>query len=349
MRPTLRPTLQGCSVVLALAFAPLVLAQKIETFDADPTQVQCQDTLPTSINDRGDVTGICSGAFSHGFVRSSDGHTVIFDAPNANGDTRPTSSNDAGDIVGIFTDVGHARHGFLRDSGGDFIFFDAPNSSSDSIWVAGINDAGEITGSFFDPIAGRGRSFVRDAHGRFIVFDAPAPLSNLLNTESHSINRAGDVAGTFAPRIEKVNVTGFLRDHNGNTTTFVPPNAARQGLEVGGINARGEIVGTFRDATSGTTHGYIRDRDGTFTVFDSPTGDSFVFDTNGGVNGRGDIAGAFLTPAHVVTGFLRNPEGEFVLFSPSAFETLALGINNRQEIVGAFLDGSGRHGFIAHF
>ncbi len=345
MRPSGKLVFQAISPFLALAFAPIVVAQQIETFDADPTQTQCSNTSPTSINDRGDVTGSCFTAQFHGFIRSSDGHTIIFDAPNSNGgDTRPTSINDEGDVVGEFLYAGNS-HGFLRDRGGNFDVFDAPDSSSDSISVRGINDAGEITGSFFDPVVGRGRSFVRDEHGRFIVFDAPAPRSNLLYTESHCINRAGDIAGTFAPRDKKLNVSGFLRDHEGNITVFSAPNAAERGLEVQRINARGEIVGAFTDATSGTRRGYIRDRDGSFTIFDSPTGN--LADA-ASINDRGDVVGSFLTL--VQAGFLRNPKGEFLSFSPAGTETLVVGINNRQEIVGFFLDASNTdHGFIARF
>jgi len=353
MRTSSKLLFQVMSPFLALAFAPIVVAQKIETFDADPTQVQCRETSPTSINDRGDVTGSCFTFVFHGFVRSSDGHTVIFDPPfdppNANCDTKPSSINDAGDIAGEFTCPGNVHHGFLRDSRGDFIVFDAPNSSSDSMEVAGINDAGEITGSFFDPVAGRARSFVRDEHGGFIVFDAPMPTSNLLYTESHGINRAGDIVGTFAPRDKKLNVSGFVRDHEGNITVFSAPNAAERGLQVLSINARGEIVGAFTDATSGTRRGYIRDRDRSFTIFNSPTG-NLVDATS--INDRGDVVGSFLTL--VQSGFLRNPKGKFLPFSPAGAEIqflAVLGINNRQEIVGAFLDASKNavRGFIARF
>src|SRR5579859_630131 len=80
----------------------------------------------------------------------------------------------------------------------------------------------------------------------------------------------------------------------------------------GGINGRGDIVGVFKDTNQGgKTRGFVRDRDGNFTVFDAPNASST---TAYGINSRGDIAGSFSDPAQGNRGFVRHWNGNFAVF-----------------------------------
>jgi uncharacterized membrane protein len=116
-----------------------------------------------------------------------------------------------------------------------------------------------------------------------------------------------------------------------NTTTF-------------GINAGGQIVGAYDDATG--THGFL-DNGGVFSAIDVPFASSFT--QTRGINASGLIVGSynnvFAAGAH---GFLDNAG----TFSPldAAFAgvifTDAIGINDVGQIVGDYGDATGTYGFL---
>jgi hypothetical protein len=79
-------------------------------------------TFPNSINDGGAITGryIDAHNVNHGFLRSTGGTFITFEAPGAEetaGSGRGTFSNninDAGAITGRYVDAHNLNHGFLR-------------------------------------------------------------------------------------------------------------------------------------------------------------------------------------------------------------------------------------------
>ena len=73
--------------------------------------------------------------------------------------------------------------------------------------------------------------------------------------------------------------------------------------EAGSINARGDIVGAFRDM-AGKTHGFLR-RNGQFTTLDFP---SAISTFAGSINSRGQITGAYRDLTGRFHGFLATPE-----------------------------------------
>jgi probable HAF family extracellular repeat protein len=89
-----------------------------------------------------------------------------------------------------------------------------------------------------------------------------------------------------------------------------------------GINNRGQIVGTFHDASG--EHGFL-DTGGSFTTIDVP-GALFPGTLARGINDNGQIVGYFTVPG--------------------AFFTEAFGINDSGKIVGLESDGSRFHGFL---
>jgi uncharacterized membrane protein len=91
-------------------------------------------------------------------------------------------------------------------------------------------------------------------------------------------------------------------------------------------------------------HGWRRDPDGTYTLFDFP-GASF---TNArAINASGTIVGIFRDAAQRSHGFVLE-SGVFTRFDyPGAIFTRLSGINARGDIVGDFQDAVGRtHGFL---
>ena len=128
----------------------------------------------TSINDGGDVVGgfqdTSQGGKTRGFLWDKTGNIVTFDAPNASaaagGGTQVTSINNGGKVAGYFQDAsqGNKGRGFVRDRNGAVTVFDAPNASTvvgQGTWTTGINDDGDIVGSFQDTSQGKTRGFVR--------------------------------------------------------------------------------------------------------------------------------------------------------------------------------------------
>lgn len=77
-----------------------------------------------------------------------------------------------------------------------------------------------------------------------------------------------------------------------------------------GINARGDVVGSYDDE-NGVTRGYLL-RDGVFTLIDYP---GAVMTEARGIGPNGEIVGTYRMPNEPGVnfhGFLRTPEGEFV-------------------------------------
>ena len=101
-------------------------------------------------------------------------------------------------------------------------------------------------------------------------------------------------------------------------TTIAVPNA--RATSASGINARGDIVGSYTDA-AGTVHGYLL-RDGAFTTIDFPDApDADVVATDArGIAPGGEIVGTYRLevdavagdPAPKIRGFMRTRQGEFV-------------------------------------
>src|SRR5690242_10997859 len=102
--------------------------------------------------------------------------------------------------------------------------------------------------------------------------------------------------------------------------------------EIFGLNNAGQFVTTVYDGSS--THGYLRQPDGTATTFDYPgaTGTSAR-----SINNRGQILGSYDTPERRNIAFLRYPDGSFQLV-PQAVEDGAAAnltaMNDNQDLAG---------------
>jgi hypothetical protein len=207
-------------------------------------------------------------------VRATDGAITTFDAPGAgaaadNG-TFGQAINPDGAIAGYYLDASSVHHGFLRAADGTITTFDAPGAGtefSSGTFVQAINPAGAIAGFYVD--ASRNfHGFVRAADGGITTFDGP-PGGLYVS----AINPAGTVAGSYLGH-------GFVRAASGTITTI---DAGALGLtEVTSINPSGKVVGSFNDANG--SHGFLRDRNGNFTMFDIP--DAFSSATSPQTAGR---------------------------------------------------------------
>jgi len=325
------------------------------------------NTYVWGLNDKGDVAGYvayANGEF-HRFVRDRKGNITVFDPPNATLSPlmSPLSLNNEGDIAGTFEYPNQVPHGFVRDRHGNFTVIDEPDAAvtlTKGTLVAGINNSGEVTGSFSDAHLGivRGFLLVRDVVwkgvgvlppgtiGDFIAFDPP----NSYGTFPGSINDDGKVAGVFYDASQAPKLRGFVRDRRGGITVFDVPNASPFGTTVLSINTGGDVAGWFADMSTpfSEVHGFVRDRKGKITVFDPPnSGGTFAQSLNAG----GDVAGYFIDRQNQWRGFVRDSKGKITAIDPpNSSYTQAININDGGDVAGYFTDSSqnkGR-GFVLH-
>jgi hypothetical protein len=105
-----------------------------------------------------------------------------------------------------------------------------------------------------------------------------------------------------------------------------------------GINARGQIVGGFRDA-GGVIHGFHLDK-GVFTQIDVDVPGATRTEPTG-INVRGQIVGNFTDVMGARRGFLLD-RGVFTPIDvPGATATTVFGITDRGQIVGFFINAEG--------
>jgi hypothetical protein len=160
-----------------------------------------------------------------------------------------------------------------------------------------------------------------------------------------AINAQGQVAGLYR---DGNGVRGFLRDTDGTYTFFSVPFAGATFTNATGINARGQIVGRWTDA-SGNARGYLRTPDGKITSFDplDPCAISRLPAAPHGINDAGDIVGRCFDSAGNEHGYLMGTDGAFAIIDvDGALTTDAWMVNNAGEIVGDYSDSNGVvHGY----
>jgi uncharacterized membrane protein len=287
----------------------------------------------------------------HGFVLKN-GALRFIDVPGAVG-TWALGMNRSGVVVGSWCDgsvpcslIQPGNHAFKLGQQG-FELFDFPGAANSRAWA--INDRGDIAGAFRgpqDPLRGVTHGFVivqadDDDHATFTTIDVPGALATFVV----DINNAGDMVGRYCPDQSCAgsvgptgNWRGFLLS-DGEVTSIEYPGAFHTNAT--GINARGDIVGRYRNSTTGGFHGYLLS-DGEFTPIDYPG--AFSTRPYGITSDGGVIVGDYCTvpgcigpasgPYHAFV--LRG--GEFTSFDfPGAVRTHALKINSRGQIVGWYV------------
>jgi hypothetical protein len=146
-------------------------------------------------------------------------------------------------------------------------------------------------------------------------------------------------------------------------TVFDAPGAvAPPGSYLGtigqGINAQGTVTGYFTDANV-VVHGFVRDADGQFTVFDAPGSGTVPGSQQGtyaiDINVEGEVTGYVFDDNYLVHGFVRDRSGQIASFDApgagtdgSQFQgTAPEAINASGEIAGYYQDAANAfHGFV---
>jgi hypothetical protein len=329
--------------------------------------VSCRSIAPNRRTLEGALyLGLCALSMA---VAASAGPIITFDAPGAGTSTGQGTGcfafsdcsvliNNFGAITGYYLDANNVFHGYVRSPDGKFTTFEAPGADTNAGDFNGttpnaINDAGAITGVYFD-VSSVGHGFLRSPEGAFATFDAPG---NSQYTNGIALNLEGAVVGYY------LNQNGvfhaFLRHPDGTIQTWKGPDAASTGAF--DINIFGTAVGHYRDNNTSVVHGFMRSPQGKITTFEAPGAGTGPFQGTGSpgssvaINVFGAIAGYYTDANNVVHGYLRNPTGAFTTFLPTGagpqgtgcFSDCPLGLNDWDAVTGYYYDVNNvAHGFL---
>lgn len=249
--------------------------------------------------------------------------------------------NESGVIVGRYRDVDGQTHGFMRDKAGQISTIDVPGSVFTV--SASINARGDIVGMYATPDAPDDRHGYLLRNGVFTTVDPPASTF----TNALGINGSGAITGRFSCG-DCETFSAFLYSGGKFTVFQVPGSFETSAFK---INESGEIVGVSIDENGFGTL-FISFGHGTNSV-PLPNGKS-VGEDNGGINARGDIVGIYCDVdvscgigsdnAH---GFLLSGTTLKTIDYPAALSTYAIGVNDRRDVVGTYIDADGAiHGFL---
>jgi hypothetical protein len=204
--------------------------------------------------------------------------------------------------------------------------------------LLGINDEGVISGYFGSGAAGHpNKGYLLLPYGRYLNENFP----HSKQTQVTGLNNRGVTVGFYSntnlgvgmdANYGWINVYGHFRKVNFPTSTPASP-AIDQNL---GVNDEGIVVGFYNDDNN-TSHGYeynIWTRQFSTVVDPNSPGASL---TAAATNDRGDVAGFYTNPTTGNTdGFLLR-DGQFIDLAVSgAPTTMALGVNNNDEVVGVY-------------
>ena len=170
-----------------------------------------------------------------------------------------------------------------------------------------------------------------------------------INTEARAIGNSGLVTG-FA--FNDNSSVGFIYNPATGAFTDIVPAANTTLIIAQGINAAGQVVGSFQTSDHafgpGQT-GFLREPDGSFSTFrvgGHPT-------SARGINDNGLIAGFVLASSAITLGwydikaFVGNSSGFQLLNVQGALQTVGEGLDNAGRVTGGYRDAAGiGHGFI---
>jgi probable HAF family extracellular repeat protein len=173
-------------------------------------------------------------------------------------------------------------------------------------------------------------------NGTVEEIEVPDSIQTLL----YGVENNGRLVGAYF-RNDHSGAHGLLYFHGAVTTLDVPGATS---TIAHGINDPQQIVGEFRDK-NGQVHGFFYDR-GSFSTIDAPGAVRTILE---GLNNPGDMVGHFTGADGHEHGFMQDSKGVNRTIDvpfPGVTDTFLYGINSSAVIVGAYIDGTGTHGFL---
>jgi probable HAF family extracellular repeat protein len=224
----------------------------------------------------------------------------------------------------------------------DFTTIDVPDVFDATSTQANANSTHEIAGEYV--VDGNAHGFVLNK-GVFTTINVPGAVATVVNpdvtivTTINGINAPGRFTGTYG---DGNTIHAFVWEKGVFTTLDPPGSVESQG---GFLNAKGEVVGGYRDNTR-KRHAFIWSK-GVFTTIDPPNGHPTLGPVAFGINDPGQVVGTYVDTVGNRHGFLLSKGVYTTLDVPGADLTVAQGINNAGTIVGLYVDGDGNtHGFV---
>ena len=219
--------------------------------------------------------------------------------------------------------------------------------------LLGINNFGQIAGYFGSgaqghPNQGYLTSMPGAANNRFLGEDAPGSVQ----TQVTGLNDLGVTVGFWSDQnnASQINPNYGFYSIDGRILTVDFPtmdNANPPVNQLLGVNDTGTAVGFYNDS-AGNAHGYAYNiRSGRFKAI-TVKGATSVTAT--GVSNAGTTTGFFISAGGAVDAFLQMHGGRTLTIAvPGASMTQAFGVNDKDEVVGAYTVGTGNnavtHGF----
>jgi hypothetical protein len=269
--------------------------------------------------------------------------------------TRVWGLNNTGKVVGGTTidPLTGAGNGFVYDIATASYSVLPLTAGGLTVHPLGINDAGDICGSSYDPASTVSTGQIYSL-GAYVAFGYPGRI----NTNCRAINNAGTVTG-YA-ETGGTDAVGFIYNGAGFTTIDFPGSVFQI---TQGINAAGTVVGSVIQPSGAV---YAGSPAGNYAWVRSSTGVVTTFRINGvqtrarGINDGNKVAGWITVPGTGQRGFVIDaPSGgghvdiaidpADLIQVPGAANTIVEGINNRGDLSGIWDSGAGTEfrGFVA--
>ena len=213
-----------------------------------------------------------------------------------------------------------------------YVYFTFAPPGASATTVTGMNNAGQIVGSYTD--AKGTHNFLRSVDGSTyttINLTGAAPGTTTIG----AINNVGQIAGTYTEAS-----TGLGRCYLGSAdgSTFTPFDLPDFGPAFGphGLNDNGEVSGAIVEVSASSAYGFVRTADGTVTPIGVAGGTRVR-----GIDNHGEIVGWYVSggsESAVAHGFLRNPSGVIATFDLPGTDnfTQVLAVNNHGQVAGTW-------------
>jgi hypothetical protein len=224
--------------------------------------------------------------------------------------------------------------------------------------LLGINNEGVIAGYFGSGAQGHAnkgyRLYLPYGQGNYAHENFPGSRQ----TQVTGLNDLGVTVGFWSTQNNANMVNnnfGFYSVEGRYHTVNFPTgdNASPQVDQLLGVNDHDVAVGFYTNGQGGNRGYTYNIRTRSFTrvlVPGAPSGEAGPSLTATAINNYGDVAGFYAKSSSQTDAFLRLRSGRFITLAvPGAAMTQAFGVNDRDEVVGAYTTGSGSnaatHGF----
>jgi hypothetical protein len=221
----------------------------------------------------------------------------------------------------------------------------------------GINNHGRIVGDYGSGIGGHASKgyAINPPYAQGDITGENFPKS--AQTVVEGVNDNNVQVGFYSTQNKKSgtnNSFGWYFDGKFHEVVYPTGNNAKPTQDdLNGVNNHDVAVGSYLNG-SGRYRSYTYNiKTGKFALVTkpgAPTGGNAPSLAALGINNRGDVVGEYTTPGHTMAGFIKLAGGGFhTIAVTGAIETVAIGVNDNDTVVGAYINGPGSDGSIHGF